>query len=349
MVVTLGPEPTALNAFMGLKRLGMSRLSPRVGSVTEDAPTVTDLASAFGLAELHPASLTRFARVYRGRGADGTEVVVKVAGRHPGRVAAMVDWQRAVAAGGVPVVHPQPLRAPNPQQIGEDWWVVYPYVTGAVYSGTSQQIEAAGELLGLIHATDAPTEGLREYAWPETTTADVQADLQTLQTVLGTRNAAREWEAVQGLARRWSEQHMVLQARDADLPRCGLSSDFKANNLVWAAAVPTLVDPDNGGVEPRLFELAFVATMFHNECDGAPGRLLSAQEWVRFLTGYGRHVQLTTAERELWPLVFDHILWEEGTWALEDNDEIAWADPRQRAYLLDLAGASVDRFPLPPG
>ncbi|USQ81954.1 hypothetical protein NF556_10025 [Ornithinimicrobium faecis] len=314
----------------------------------ENAPALTELAAAFGLQDLQPESLTRFARVHRARTVDGVEVVVKVAGAQPERVGAMARWQRGLATQGVPVVTALELDRDNPQQVGEDWWVVYPFLDGAAYTGTTEQIESAGELLGLIHAAGASTEGLRDYEWPDTPHEDVVSDLETLEAVLTAQGDPDAFAAVRALADRWWDNKSRLEARDGDLPRCGVSSDYKANNLIWAGPVPTLVDPDNGGHEPRLFELAFVATLFHNECDGAPGRLLDAGEWARFLTGYGRHVELTAAERELWPLVLDHILWEEGTWALEDNDETAWADPRQRAYLLDLARASVGRFPLLP-
>ncbi|USQ77503.1 phosphotransferase enzyme family protein [Ornithinimicrobium cryptoxanthini] len=314
----------------------------------DDAPTLTELAQAFGLAQLHPDSLTRFARVHRGRTADGVDAVVKVAGSRADSVSAMARWQRDLAAGGVPVVAALDLAVQNPQQVGEDWWVVYPFLSGAAYAGTPEQIETAGELLGMIHASDSATEGMRDYEWPDTPHEEVLADLETLEGVLSAQGDPEALAAVRDLAGRWWENKEALEARDADLPRCGLSSDYKANNLIWTALVPTLVDPDNGGREPRLFELAFVATLFHNECDDAPARLLNQQEWSLFLTGYGRHVQLTSAELELWPLVLDHILWEEGTWVLEDNDDRAWADPRQRGYLLDLARATVDRFPLPP-
>lgn len=317
--------------------------------MTDDAtPSLPELAAAFGLINPEPESLTRFARVHRARTAAGQEVVVKRAGSMPGRVQAMAEWTRSLVGQGVPVVTPVQLEVANPQQVGEDWWVVYPFIDGSGYTATPEQIETAGELLGLIHAAEAATDGMRDYEWPDTSHADVTSDLATLERVLSAAGDPGAFAPVKALAARWWESRAELEARDADLPRTGVSSDYKANNLVWPGPVPTLVDPDNGGREPRLFELALVATLFHNECDGAPARLLDEQEWTRFLTAYGRHVALTPDERELWPLVLDHILWEEGTWVLEDNDEQAWADPRQRAFLLDLARAGVERFPLLP-
>ena len=141
----------------------------------------------------------------------------------------------------------------------------------------------------------------------------------------------------------------TLKAADAagELPRTGVSSDYKAANVVIAEDGPTLVDPDNGGKEPRLFDLAMAAVLLHNESASAPGRLQDAGEWDAFARAYLVHVDLTERERELWPHAVDHMLWEEGTWVLEDNDADAWADPRQGGYLRALTVATPEDFPLP--
>lgn len=76
-------------------------------------------------------------------------------------------------------------------------------------------------------------------------------------------------------------------------------------------------------------------------------RLQDAGEWDAFARAYLAHVDLTERERELWPHAVAHMLWEEGTWALEDNDADAWADPRQGGYLRALAVATPEDFPLP--
>jgi spectinomycin phosphotransferase len=65
-----------------------------------------------------------------------------------------------------------------------------------------------------------------------------------------------------------------------------------------------------------------------------------------FSDAYAEHVRLSDDERALWPAALDHMLWDEGSWALDDNDEAAWAHPRQGAFLRDLASATADRYPL---
>lgn len=309
-------------------------------------PTPDQLADAFGLPSIDSTSLTRFATVYRARSGDDAEVVVKRAGADPVRVAALSGWTTALAGTGLGVVRPAPLPVANPQQVGADWWVVYPWIDGAAYTARPEQLAAAGDLLGRMHAAPVPTTDLRPYAWTEADESEMHDDLATLDPILAEHGGSAETVRRLG-ARWWNESLPLLREHDHDLVRCGVSSDYKANNLVFTDDGPVLVDPDNGGLEPRLFDLALAVALFHNECPEAPGRLFSATEWDTFATAYGKHVQLTAIERELWPAAVDHLLWEEGTWALEDNDDEAWADPRQRAFLLALSEATAEDFPLP--
>lgn len=313
----------------------------------EDLPTASRLAGAFGLDDVEDASLTRWATVHRAT-ADGAPVVVKRTAATGERAAAMAGWTRAVEAAGVAVVSPADLDEPNPQQVGKDWWVVYPWVEGTAYAGRTAQVAQAGEFLGRLHAIGVDSSGLRPYAWPETERSDMEADLTTLEGVLGAQDASVGVATLTELGTRWWEESLpALRAAHQELARTGVSSDYKANNLVFTDGGPVLVDPDNGGSEPRLFDLAMAVVLFHAECDGAPGRLFSQDEWMTFATAYLAHVELTPAERELWPAALDHMLWEEGSWVIEDNDDAAWADPRQRGYLLDLAVATPGRYPLP--
>ncbi|GAA1137245.1 phosphotransferase enzyme family protein [Ornithinicoccus hortensis] len=315
----------------------------------------TDLAAAFDLTTVEPDPLTRWAPVFRGTARDGAPVVVKRTATEEGRARAMAGWTTRLRGAGLPVVAPYDAGTPNPQQVGQEWWVVYPFEAGAPYAGGRDQLAAAGELLGRLHADPVRVDdlGLREYAFPDSTEEDMEGDLVTLERVLGEQGEAGLAGSVATLGRRWWRDSLpVLRDRADDLVRTGVCSDYKANNLVFTGPAdgdpaPVLVDPDNGGVEPRLFDLALAVVLFHNECDGAPGRLFTAAEWQTFATAYLGQVELTPAERELWPAALDHMFWEEGSWALEDNDAQAWADPRQRAFLLDLAAAGPERYPLP--
>lgn len=307
-----------------------------------------ELAAAFGLRDIHTESLTRFARVYRARTPTGENVVVK---RTPGaaeRTHALVRWTRSLQDAGVAVTTPTRLLAENPQELDGDHWVVYPWVDGAPYTGDEEQIRQAGDYLGRMHAAVVPTQGMRTYGYPDTDYSDVTSDCAALEKILSSQGDGEAIEPIRELGRRWWEESLpALKEHDAELPRTAVSSDYKANNLVYTHGGPVLVDPDNGGVEPRLFDLALAVVLFHNECAGAPGRLFTTSEWETFIQSYLQHIQLTPRERELWPAALDHMLWEEGTWVLEDNDDESWSDPRQRAFLLNLARAIPDSYPLP--
>lgn len=321
-------------------------------------PTTSELALAFELAEISERPLTPWASVHRAHTRDGRDVCVKQTATSADRATAMADWTRALHAADISVVTPVDLPSTNPRQVGENWWVAYPFIEGRAYTaGDLCHIRAAGDLLGRLHA--APVEPsvlgrLRPYQWPDTVREDVTSDLETLDRVLTSYvgdDAPSARAAVHELADRWwSTSLPVLRAAEETepFPRTGVSSDYKVANLVFVdGGPPTLVDPDNGGLEPRLFDLAMAVVLFHNECTTAPGRLFTLKEWETFATAYLRHVDLTPRERDLWPAALDHMLWEEGSWALEDNDAEAWTDTRQGGYLRDLAVATPDRYPLP--
>jgi hypothetical protein len=63
-----------------------------------------------------------------------------------------------------------------------------------------------------------------------------------------------------------------------------------------------------------------------------------------FRDAYLSRVDLVAAERRSRPDALDYVLWEEGTWAVEDSSE--WEDRRQRAFLVNLAGTPRGAFPL---
>lgn len=303
------------------------------------APGPDDLAAAFGLVGVGPASLSPWSSVFRATAPGGAPVVVKRTAHRAENARAMAAWTAAASATGFGVVAPVPLPVDNPQLVGDDWWVVYPWVEGEVYRGDREQVRQAGDLLGRQHALAVDASALRGYRWPDVDPDGVAAELATLA------ERVPEPDLLADLAGRWARQLPAL--RSAGLPAVGVSSDFKAVNLVWTGARgPVLVDPDNGGREPRLFDLALAVLLFHHECPTAPGRLFDAGAWVTFRDAYRVHVRLGATEQRLWVETVDHLLWEEGSWALAEADADAWADPRQGAFLRDLATTRPDRFPL---
>ncbi|WP_293694106.1 phosphotransferase [uncultured Agrococcus sp.] len=316
-------------------------------------PTSEELAKAFGLDFVDSESLTPWATVLRGRSSEGQQIVVKRTADSRERALAMAAWTTAVERDGVPIVAPVPLPQENPQQVGDDWWVVYPFIAGDPYRGGEGDARAAGDLLGRIHAVPLPqdlTAAMRQYEFPDTAWADVETDLNTLADILPEQLGEQAMRSVRALGQLWWDDSLpALREEDANapLPRAVLSSDFRATNIVHSPHGVVLIDPDNGGYEPRLFELAMAIVLFHREAPDAPARMFSDEEWLAFYSGYEQHITLTDRERRLWPAALRHMLWEEGTWVLEDTDADGWADAREHGYLRDLALTTAERFPLP--
>lgn len=295
---------------------------------------------------LHPHSPVFRCRV------GGTEAVLKKAASPEPAAAALADWTRALAARDVPVVTPLDGPAVNPARIGEEAWVAYPWVEGRPYSGTDADIEAAGDLLGRLHAhsADGPA-GVPAFTWPDHEPADLEAELDALRPALD-RHAPAVREAATARLERWSRTLMTQlmpALRDGGLPHVVASMDFKANNLVYADGGPVLVDPENAEYAPRLLDLALALLLFHTESPAAPPRPFTPGEWAAFQGAYRRHCTLTADEVALWPVAVRYMQVEWGIWTLLDateNDD--WADPHQGAFLTALALAGPDGRPVGP-
>jgi Ser/Thr protein kinase RdoA (MazF antagonist) len=308
----------------------------------ESAADFADVFAHFGITPTQPWSCYPWAPVFPAE-RDGVALVVKHASaRTPDAVA---QWCRHLAAGGVAVVTP----AQDPAVVDGQAWVVYPWITGRRYEPCLDDVAAAGDLLGRIHAASNRELAVAVMRWPE-------YQPEELERVLGLMRARFAEHAPEHVERlmarldplgRGFETVTLPAIRDADLPVVVATSDYKANNLVFTANGPVLIDPDNGERMPRILDLALAVLLFHNELDTAPGRLFTPCEWAAFRDAYLAHVTLTDAEYAGWPDALDYQLWDEGTWAIEDCTE--WEVDRQRALLVDLAGCPRDAYPLRPG
>jgi hypothetical protein len=88
------------------------------------------------------------------------------------------------------------------------------------------------------------------------------------------------------------------------------------------------------------------ALLFHTDQAAAPARPFSRSEWSIFVGAYLREVDLTDDERLWWPSALGYMLAMEGHWAFTGTPE-EWNDPAQRSFLLALASARTEDFPLP--
>jgi spectinomycin phosphotransferase len=299
-------------------------------SSRRDDPAVAEALALLGAEDAAEESIYPYSPVFRAT-LDGRAVVVKRTRRSA--PAAIATWVRSLAANGYPVV--TPLRDPVRDSSGAAW-VAYPWIDGRPYRPSSQDIAAAGDLLGRLHARDGAPAGMPTFCWPSYAPGEIAADLARYEPLAAEPVLSR----LRDLAARF-ESELLPAMRAGELPYVDATSDWKANNLIYTPDGPVLVDPDNGEHMPRLLDLALAVVLFHTET--AAYRSFTRDEWLAFRTAYVAHVRLTAEERELWPVALDYQVWEEGGWALEDSD---WSDPGRPAFLAEALCADAARFPL---
>ncbi len=276
----------------------------------------------------------------------GRPAIIKRTRRSAADAAAVAAVTREWQAGGVAVVTPLELSVANPVLGGDTHWVAYPFIEGGAYTGRLPELAAAGALLGRMHAHEAGMARLPEFRWPDYDDDRVDGDVELLHEVMAPHAPSQAVERFAALISSFAAEVLPL-IRDAPLPYANACMDYKASNLVYTPAGPVLVDPDNGDFAPRLLDLAQAALLFHTDHDSAPARPFDRTEWRAFIDAYQREVELTDQERLLWPKAIDYMLTEEGHWAFTGTPE-DWTRPRQPSFLLALANAHADDFPLPP-
>lgn len=285
-----------------------------------------------------PISLCDYGPVLRVRDRRG-DWVVKRTGLVHSDGEAIGDWLTALRRLGVDVVVPVPHLSPNPRRLDDGKeWIVYPFVSGTNYHATKEEIRAAGVLLGRMHAADPPqthqlatyeTAVVRSVGWVERHLASAERPMR----FYGIDPAPIRTVAITRAAR---------AAPIAGLPLAGCSFDFKASNLVFGPA-PVLVDPDHAARIPRLFDLAVALLLFHCDLPTAPGRLWTEAEWAEFLQGYFQHVTLTAHEAASWDAILNLAWLDQAVWLLGSWPE-GWADPKEGAYLANLAAIDFSQF-----
>lgn len=313
---------------------------PAEPAVAADFPALFAHFRAEPMAE---RSIYPYSPVFRCR-IGGQQAVLKHTRSRPESAAAVVAVTTHWASQGVPVVSPLDLPVANPVRLAGTIWVAYPFIAGRPYTGGLSEVAAAGALLGRMHASTAAAR-LPAYEWPAYDEESITRDVTGLRTVMA---AHATEQAVARMVRLVSSfmSDLLPPLRTARLPYVNASLDFKANNLVYTSGGPVLVDPDNGDYAPRLLDLAQALLLFHAEHDLAPPRLFNQPEWSAFTRAYLGYVRLTDDERALWPTAIDYLLSEEGVWALT-NDPDDWRPPRERSFLLALAGIRANDYPLP--
>lgn len=286
-----------------------------------------DILKNFGFqAEDEPISIYPFSPVYRITQPKGEFIIKKT--QHPMLKAnRLMAYTTSLNESGIDVVIPVSMTTENPMAIGDAMYVVYPFIEGNAYSGLDHEIHEAGKLLGRIHALSASDNefNLSSYDVYDFNEKEVEDDIEKITE----NSSAYDIEIPPKLKDRLMQAvHNQEGLNQAELPHVATPYDFKANNLIYTPE-PYLIDPDNAGWVPRIFDLALALLLFHNELETAPDQPFTPPQWKLFLAGYGESVVLSAKEKSYWPKAIEHVFLDEVMWLMADTPE-DWHNPAQR-------------------
>lgn len=280
---------------------------------------VSDPANLERIYEFSPVYLFEF---------RGKKYVLKQSKDDPGEREKLFEWERLLNQSGIQVVEPVEFSSKV-----EDEWVVYPFYEGTSYTGSSVQTIASAKMLGNIHRLQTDLQ-LNEYSWPDSTQESVQEDIQAVKELEEKFGLRVPDEIIE-----WLEEHKEREAKlkSLILPCSNGTWDYKGNNLIFAKdGSCTLIDPDNAGYLPRIFDLALTLVLFNNENDFGLNRVWNAEEWQLFIQNYSKESSLSQVEKDNWCEALKYMYVEEAVWALLDNDEKAWNSKNQGGFLKSL-------------
>ncbi|WP_067725722.1 phosphotransferase [Oceanobacillus damuensis] len=275
-----------------------------------------EVLKAFGFDPTEePESIYPFSPVFR-----VNDYIVKRTKSPMAKANRLISYTSALKEKGINIVTPVKLGAANPQEIGDDVYVVYPYINGSVYSGQQHEIYEAGKLLGKIHL-HSPIENtyeLEEYDVFDFNNEEVDESIENIK-----RHKEGAGSSIDSIQLKEKLLRIVTQQKELKrlpLPSVATPHDYKANNLIYTAE-PFLIDPDNAIWIPKIFDLALVLLLFHNEMATAPARIFSPAEWKVFLLGYKETMTVTEMEIEMWSKAVEHVFLDEVMWLMAEVEE----------------------------
>ncbi|MCK5124849.1 MAG: aminoglycoside phosphotransferase family protein [candidate division Zixibacteria bacterium] len=294
-------------------------------------------------------SIYPFAPVFRyQKGTD--DFIIKRTKTPPfSRAENLLNWTKSISDDSIKVVTPIDSISPNPVEIDDKVWIVYPFVRGILYSGIPEHLIGAADLLGRIHAHQPEIDfGLPRFTWDnfdDDYNKELEGDLSNLNALGKKLNLDSTPALVKKIELFLTDK--LPQLKKHDLPLVNATWDYKANNLVYSEDNrPTLIDPDNAGRIPRLFDLALALILFNNEFITAPPRMLTVFEWELFRNQYLSLIELTEVEKEIWQDFLFFVFIDEAIWLILDTefDESGWGNPHQKKFLLSLMNFSFEDY-----
>ncbi|MFC3121424.1 phosphotransferase [Agaribacter flavus] len=287
-------------------------------------------------------SIYKYAPVYKSI-IDTEEVIIKRTKEQTDRLANLLTWQQTIKGSGIETILPIAFKKKFYHSIGTENWVVYPFIKGNKYQANEEQIHGAGELLGRIHATsDSVFE--HGFSWENYDGEfydEVAEDIQIISKCYPTEFNSHEGQKLfRAIALEASKRFSNLARQE--LPTSDCTWDFKASNLVYQTNKPVLIDTDNAGKVPRIFDLSLALLLFHTCEDSAPNRVFTPEEWELFLSGYKKHIQMTEIEKESWQSMLLLVYADEVLWAINDLDEDE--SDRQKDFIRNLVTFNAHQY-----
>lgn len=268
-----------------------------------------------------PTSIYPFSPVYKVK-KDDQDVIIKKTQTPLKAAQNLMCFLNALKEHEINIVTP----LASPIEINESIYVMYPFIDGNKYTAKDEEIYQSGMLLGKIHSVSSINEfHLPTYDVFDFTEQEVLRDMQSIRQNIQKTNRTF---SVDGMEQKLLEA-VKNQAtiKDLKLPLVATPYDYKANNIVYTPK-PFLIDPDNATWLPRIFDLALVLLLFHNELDTAPDCIFTPKQWKLFLEGYKKYTTITDLEKEVWDAVLQHIFLDEVMWLMAEYEE-DWLDHNQ--------------------
>lgn len=286
--------------------------------------------SQFGFEiEKEQASIYPFSPVYK----VGNYIVKRT--QFPMEKAAnLIKYTTNLEKNGIPIVTPVKLTSDNPKQIDNDCYICYPFIDGANYNGTKNDIVQAGELLGRIHKLSSPDNvfHLEKYDVFDFYNHEVDDHIEKIEKFVDSYSVDIDIQILK--KRLYQAVYNQEDFKNTSLQWVETPHDYKANNLIFKDN-PVLIDPDNAQWIPRTFDLALALLLFHNELSSAPNRVFTPEEWQLFLDGYLAHQTLTETEIQTWNKAVLHVFLDEGMWLMAEVDE-DWERNEQRELFVSV-------------
>ncbi|RDW19752.1 phosphotransferase [Oceanobacillus chungangensis] len=290
-----------------------------------------EILHRFGFAtDEEPVSIYPFSPVFKVKG-ETNDFIIK---RTQNQERKVMDYVTMLRDNGVNVVTPVPLKAENPQLIGNETYVTYPFIDGTSYTGKDQEIIEAGRLLGEIHYLSPleNTYNLDTYDVFDFNEEEVEESVQKIKTYAAGFNVSIDILQLEAKLMEAVKTQEIL--KNCRLPLVATPHDYKANNLIYTP-MPFLIDPDNAAWVPRIFDLALALLLFHNEMATAPDRVFTTTEWQTFLSGYIENVSISEPELSNWQSAVEHVFLDEVMWLMAEVEE-DWSNPKQRNLFVSL-------------